>query len=232
MIRSRKKPATATRKKPAPAPARRKRRRVEKRPLGPTSAGLRLSLDEFDKASFEEGWHYELIHGVLVVSPPALENERDPNEELGYWLRTYKETHPEGKALDYTVYERTVRTPTNRRRADRVIWAGLGRLPRKDDTPTIIIEFVSAGKRDWERDYLEKRDEYLALGVREYWVIDRFDRTLTVFTKQGDEVKERVIRERQTYRTDLLPGFELPLGRLLGFANRWEDENPIDGPAS
>src|SRR5205823_2951491 len=37
--------------------------------LGPWSAGLLLTLDEFDAAEFEEGWRYELIHEVLVVSP-------------------------------------------------------------------------------------------------------------------------------------------------------------------
>ena len=36
------------------------------------------------------------------------------------------------------------------------------------------MEFVASGKRNIKRDYEEKRDEYLALGVSEYWVIDRF----------------------------------------------------------
>jgi hypothetical protein len=29
------------------------------------------------------------------------------------------------------------------------------------------------------------------------------------------------ITESQTYRTDLLPGFELPVARLLAIADRW-----------
>jgi len=53
--------------------------------LGPHSSGASLSPAEFDAAEFEEGWRYELIHGVLVVSPPPLRKERDPNEELGHW---------------------------------------------------------------------------------------------------------------------------------------------------
>ena len=137
-------------------------------PLGPSSSGAPLSPEEFDAAEFEEGWRYELIHGVLVVSPPPLSKERDPNEELGHWLRNYQEHHPQGSTLDVTLYEETVTTPTERRRADRVIYAGLGRAPHRDDVPTIVVEFVSAGKRSLARDYEEKRDEYLALGVREY----------------------------------------------------------------
>jgi Uma2 family endonuclease len=189
--------------------------------FGPESNGLEISPREFDRADFEEGWRYELINGVLIVSPPAAEEERDPNGELDYGLRLYRDTHPNGSCLDATIAEQTLKTNGNRRRADRVLWIGLGRLPEPFETPTIVIEFVSQRKRDWERDYETKRDEYRAIGVKEYWVIDRFRRTLTVFFGTG-RVDKRVYRERQTYTTPHLPGFELPLARLLALADRWK----------
>lgn len=179
------------------------------RPFGPCSAGIPMTPEEFDRADFVEGWRYELINGVLVVTPVPLNNEVDPNEELGHLLRQYRDQHPQGQALDTTLFEREVKTGPNRRRADRVIWAGLGRLPNRGETPTIIVEFVSAGKRSWKRDYETKRDEYLPLGVKEYWVVDRFARTLPVFTGEAGKAKSRVIRERQTYKTKLLPGLAL-----------------------
>ncbi|MDX1944706.1 MAG: hypothetical protein SFU86_04800 [Pirellulaceae bacterium] len=62
----------------------------------------------------------------------------------------------------------------NIRRRDRALWIGLGRLPDpKVDLPTIVVEFVSPGRRNFLRDY-----------------------------------------------SPLLPGFELPVGRLLATANR------------
>jgi Uma2 family endonuclease len=195
-----------------------------RRVFGPESNGILMTPREFDRAEFAEGWRYELINGVLIVSPIPLEQERDPNEELGYLLRTYRDTRPQGSSLDATLFEHTVQTLHNRRRADRVIWAGLGRRPRREDTPTIIVEFVSAGKRDWQRDYEAKRDEYLAIGVKEYWVLDRFERTLTGFHLQRGKARKRVVREHQTYKTDLLPGFELPLARLFAPADRWPGE--------
>jgi Uma2 family endonuclease len=72
-----------------------------------------------------------------------------------------------------------------------------------------------------DRDYVAKRAEYREIGVREYWVINRFRRTLTVFSFSGESDQERVITEHQTYETTLLPGFELPLARLLTLADRW-----------
>jgi Uma2 family endonuclease len=201
---------------------------VQRRQFGPSAAGTLMTPREFDRADFVEGWRYELIHGVLVVSPAPLINERDPNEELGHWLRTYKDSHPQGSSLDAPVPEHTIRTRRNRRRADRIIWAGLARLPRTTETATIIIEFVSGGKRDRVRDYEEKRDEYLALGVKEYWVIDRFHHTLTVFTRPGKRTQRRVLGVNDTYTTDLLPGFELPLGKLLAVADRWPEEEEAE----
>ena len=192
--------------------------------LGPDSAGIHLTYAEFDRASYALGWRYELIRGVLVVTPPPLEAERDPNEELGYWLRLYKDTHPEGKALDKTLPEQTVDTGENLRRVDRIVWAGLGRKPLPEDVASILVEFVSKGKRNWQRDYVEKRDEYLAIGVLEYWVFDRFERTLTVFAKQGKKVKTRVLREDQILTTPLLPGFEMPLAKLFALADDWQPD--------
>jgi len=180
-----------------------------------------LTPTEFDRARFQEGGRYELINGVLVVSPTPSRKERRPNEELGRWLWDYQEEHAQGSLLDATLPEEMIETKQNRRRADRVIWAGLGRDPEEGETPTIVVEFVSAGKVNQERDYIAKRAEYREIGVREYWVVDRFRRTLTVFRFGGEGDQERVISEKQNYETPLLPGFVLPLARLLALAYRW-----------
>jgi len=64
--------------------------------------------------------------------------------------------------------------------------------------------------------------------VAEYWVIDRFKRTLTVFAFGGEKDEERVILEGKTYETPLLPGFVLDLKRLLTFADRWAKKERRD----
>jgi len=190
--------------------------------LGPGLAGTLMTPEEFDAVEdYDEDYRYELIRGVLIVTPVPLPQEAGPNELLGHWLLTYRDQHPQGAALDYSLMEQYVRTEDSRRRADRLIWAGLGRLPKvKRDVPTIAVEFVSASKRDRWRDYIEKRNEYLALGVLEYWIIDRFRRTLTVCRADAED---RIVAEGETYRPALLPGFELPLPPLLAAADMWDD---------
>ncbi len=189
--------------------------------LGPELNGALMTPEEFDAVEeCDENYRYELIHGVLIVNPPPLPAETGPNEELGYVLRYYKEFHPKGSALDLTIPEHYIRTKDSRRRADRAIWAGLSRIPDwRRELPTIVAEFVSSGRRDWQRDYVEKRREYMELKIAEYWIIDRFRRIMTVVRNHPKGPKVITVQERETYSTPLLPGFELPLARLLQVAD-------------
>ena len=200
------------------------RRRFKGR-LGLGSSGLLMTPEEFDRIPAEiciRHLRYELINGVLVVTPPPGNGEIAPNEDLGYLLRKHQEVHPQGSILDDTLSEQTVHGTPQRRRADRAIWIGLGRIPDAEkDVPSILVEFVSGRKRDFVRDYEIKRAEYLAIGVREYWIIDRFRRIMTVYRNLPEGVAALVIPEAETYQTDLLPGFALPLARLLARADDW-----------
>ncbi|HUG92494.1 MAG TPA: Uma2 family endonuclease [Planctomycetaceae bacterium] len=190
--------------------------------LGREHNGILMTPEEFDAVEdWDRGCRYELIHGVLVVSPPPGAPQRRPNDILAYWLWAWHHEHPEGKRLDDTLHEQIVKIGAQRRIVDRAIWTGLGRQPDVDnDPPTICVEFVSPGRRSFRRDYEEKRADYASVKVKEYWVIDRFQRTMTVFRRLRRNWRQIVVREDETYRTDLLPGFELPLGRLLKFADR------------
>ncbi len=188
--------------------------------LDAQSNGTLMTPEEFDAVEeYDRDYHYELIHGVVIVNPIPGGGETSPNDELRYLFRHYAEVHPAGAAIDDTLPEQYVFLPNgNRRKADRLVWMGLGRVPdRRHDIPAIAIEFVSKSRRDRRRDYEENRDEYRSLGIKEYWVIDRFRRSMTVF--RSDE--EVLISETETYQTPLLPGFELPLAKLLVFADRY-----------
>jgi len=193
-------------------------------PIGPECAGISMSPEEFDAIEeYDEGYRYELVRGVLVVTPVPLEEEAGHNDSLGYLMLDYRKKHPLGRSLDATLPERYIRTAEGRRRADRVAWAGLGRQPNpKVDVPTIAVEFVSGGKRDWTRDYVAKRREYLDAGVVEYWIFDRFRRTLTVY-RNPPAVETTVLAETGIYQTPLLPGFELSIAEVLQAADAWRD---------
>ena len=200
-------------------------RKIRAPKLGRRSNGRLMTPEEFDAVTrYDDLYSYELIRGVLVVSPYASKGERGPSDELGHLLAKYAEEHPEGSIIDETVFEEYIALPDSRRRADRVIWTGLGRAPTDADVPSIVVEFVSKRTRDRVRDHVEKSREYLELGVREYWVIDRFQRIMTVFRKPPAEPAEQVIKADGIYQTPLLPGFDLTLAKLLERADRYSDK--------
>jgi Uma2 family endonuclease len=175
--------------------------------VGPDDNGLLMTLEDFDKITeYDENYRYELINGVLIVNPIPGHAERDPNEELGHLLRSYQEQ--QSGILNKTLFEEYVQMSHRRRRADRIIWAGLGMMPNfKTDVPTIVVEFVSQSRRDRHRDYVLQRDKYLELGIKEYWIIDRLQRTMTVFRPAKKGPKKLIVGKNDAYRTPLLPDF-------------------------
>ncbi len=86
----------------------------------------------------------------------------------------------------------------------------------------MIADFVY--QKNDDRSYEARYDEFSMLNVQEYWIIDRFTRTMTAHVLDGAKYRKKIVAESQTYRTKLLPGFELPLARLLQLADRWADE--------
>ena len=52
---------------------------------------------------------------------------------------------------------------------------------------------------------------------------------MTVVTGGKVDADERIVKEHEVYRSPLLPGFELPLDRLLKVADDWSVRRP-SGP--
>jgi Uma2 family endonuclease len=190
--------------------------------LDENANGIRMTPEEFDAVEdFDPQFRYELVEGIVIVSPAPDISERSPNDELGYLLRRYQNEHPQGRVIDDTAFEQYIRVQNGRRLADRPIWTGLGRKPDvKTDMPTVAVEFVGKRRRDWRRDHVDKRHEYAAAGVDEYWVIDRFRRIMTVCCGESEVI---VIESGATYTTHRLPGFELPLDRLLAASDPYTE---------
>ena len=187
--------------------------------IGPRCNGMSMTRTEFQEHdNWTPGYRYELVRNVLVVNPQPEMGARVANDALSHWLRTYRDCHENGWTLNETLPSHLIETGTCQRIADRAVWTGQGAaLDPMVDAPTIVVDIVSRRSRDRQRDYIEKWDEYRAIGVREYWVIDRFRRCLTVCTATD----EQTINADGVHTTPLLPGFELSVPRLLAIADRY-----------
>ena len=66
------------------------------------------------------------------------------------------------------------------------------------------------------RDYVEKREEYLAFGVKEYCIIDPEKQEMLVLRRSRGKWVEQTIKPPAEYETKLLPGFKLATQPIFG----------------
>jgi Uma2 family endonuclease len=108
-----------------------------------------------------------------------------------------------------------------------VVLRGTPRDRRGRRQPALAAEVVS--RSSIERDYVTKREEYLAFGLLEYWIVDPMERKVTVLTRDGDTWSEAVFRGEQVIASLVLPGFATTVAELWADV---EDDDAADAGAN
>lgn len=135
----------------------------------------------------KDGYTYEIIDGVLHMSPPPLIDHqrasRDLSQALVYHVRKYNlgevlfapvGVHLPGQAVpvepDILFVQR----------------ARLGIIGKKyvEGAPDLVVEILSPS--NWLYDRREKMAVYRAAGVQEYWIVDPRAETVEVYSLEGD----------------------------------------------
>ena len=184
--------------------------------LGKIDDGRPTTTEEFANASYDEPWTYERVNGRLVVMSPEGTDHVIQSEPWIKRLHVYSFEHPE--IVQAVVTQAWVHIDDdNTRIPDIGVYLGgaLDALNIPDQVPDLVFEFVSPSKKDRLRDYVEKRADYQKIGVREYVIVDRFDKKVTVLTLGEGGYQERVLTSADTYRSPLFPGFEVRLAEVL-----------------
>ena len=180
--------------------------------IGPSDDGRPMSLYEFSRAAGAEGRDYELSRGVITVVDIADFAHFRQEDELRDQLKAYDKSHP-GVIFAITgSMQSKVESPhyQSERHPDLAVY----RTPRPDVknywsvwVPEVVVEIVSRSSA--HRDYQEKPPEYLAFGVGEYWIFDRFRQQATFNVRSGTQWKATVLQPDEVYLTPLLPSFTL-----------------------
>ena len=140
-----------------------------------TAIKQNLTFEQFLEQCPEEG-SYELINGEIVEMRATRHHEdiadfiykkfdrEIDRQELNYVVKrnavvktVTKQGKKQGRNPDVSVIDKTLW------RSDRSNYNAL-------DTPIqLAVEVTST---NWEDDYVDKLDEYQALGISEYWIVD------------------------------------------------------------
>lgn len=163
---------------------------------------------------------YELIAGELFVScAPGLPHQL-ALQKLQVALAKYLETSPIGIVApgagavfsDYDSVVPDIVFVLNER------WQKIVANDRFIAAPNLVIEVVSLGKENRNRDFKAKRGLYAKYGVEEYWIVDREKRLITIFRSRDEKLEETVtLHDVDQLTSALLPGFSLDVGSVFVF---------------
>jgi Uma2 family endonuclease len=187
--------------------------------VGPEHHGRAMAFPAFIEADFQEGWLYELARGIVIVTEVPAPEHGEVIWRITELLILYDVAHRGIIKYRAGGSECRLRFPgmNSDRHPDQAIYL----RPRPSGprvwtrwVPEIVVEVVSESGED--RDYVEKREEYLRAGVLEYWILDPRRRQMLVLLRLGDVWEEVLLGEDGVHRTELLPGLEARVGELLG----------------
>ena len=188
--------------------------------LGHHDHDRELTYDEFMAANYEKGYRYELIEGRLYVSPMANYPHDWVRDHVYQLLALYRTRRPDivpRISAGARVFVPR-KTKTTCPEPDFAIYDSCppGRdVKWQDISPLIVVEVVS---EDSVKDYVRNVVLYQNVpSIREYWVFDRCGEdggpTLRVYHRATSRQKWKIddYASHDTYSTDLLPGFKLPV---------------------
>ncbi len=193
-------------------------RRPARITIGPTDHGRIISLQELEIAREEPGYVYEIIDGVLNVSPRATPY----HDGWVYWgfelLNTYAKQNP--KTINFVSQNAEVAVPgrkgVTRPCPDVSAYRNFPRTVLKDWTkisPMVVLEVVSP--RHAMKDIIRNRNLYWAVrSIAEYWIIDpREEPEEPVFyalvrRPRAKTWVEHIIPWGATYKARALPGLK------------------------
>lgn len=154
-----------------------------------------------DYLAYDDGTEnlYELFNGELIEVPPESGFNVETANFLfaillplvgyrrlrGHGLELEVRGEPRNRYPDLSViYEEQIE-PLRRRNTLRI---SMG-------PPMLVVEIVSPGEVQRNRDYIAKRSQYQDLGIPEYWIVDPQEATILVL-----ELRDGVYSEAATFR--------------------------------
>ncbi len=187
---------------------------------------MRYTIDDIEFLPDHENNKYELIEGELFVShAPHLNHQRTVTNIIGVFLDYFK-IHPIGEIFPGpgVIFDRenaaipdlvfATHETVNSKVTDHD-----EKFPGKfNAAPELLIEVLSYGKRDLNRDRVRKREVYGKFGVKEYWIVDGRVNEIEVYRLDGEtEVLVGRFGIGESIESPLLPGFSLRLSDIFRF---------------
>ncbi|TMC86986.1 MAG: Uma2 family endonuclease [Chloroflexi bacterium] len=165
----------------------------------------------------DDGNRYEIVRGVLVMTPAPSPEHQDIVGEIFSALRTHIKLAGLGRVftgpIDVDLGPKNVYQP------DLVVVLNthLDRVAEKKiiGAPDLVVEVASPSTAAYDR--LTKYEKYAHAGIREYWLVKPTSRSVEVLVLEGREYRSLgIFRGEQTLPSRIVP--DLPVGVERFFA--------------
>lgn len=185
-----------------------------------TSTSNRVRWTTADLALFpDNGKRYEIIDGELIVTCAPRWSHQQVTGRIFNALDNWCQSGGFGEAA---INPGIIFTDEDNVIPD-VVWASTERLNLLLDdaehltgAPELVVEVLSPGEKNEQRDKQLKLKLYSQQGVQEYWIVDKNLRQVQIHRRDNAVLTLVVtLQENDSLTSPLLPGFSCPLDRIL-----------------
>jgi Uma2 family endonuclease len=190
------------------------------------------TASDLDDPHIEGKWlrgSYEIVEGVLTRMPPAYFVGGESLFNLMFLVRSDQEQR--GFAGSFSVEVDIIIDEERVAKADAV-WMTQDERRRQNEAseragrsdpertrilvaPSLIIESISPGHE--RHDKRVKRKWYAEFGVPNYWLLNRYERTLECLVMEGTDYRvDQSASGDGDVRPAMFPGLHIPLARVWG----------------
>jgi Uma2 family endonuclease len=181
---------------------------------------LKWTTRDLDVMPDDGGWtRYEIIDGELEVTRAPHIWHQGAASKLNTRLQVWSEATGLGSAFQTPG---VIFTPTDAVIPD-LVWASKTRLETGLDSaghftvaPELMVEILSSGDQNQQRDKEVKRKLYSRHGVQEYWIVDWQVRSVEVYRHESGILQlVGTLLPNDMLTSPLLPGFSLEVGQIF-----------------
>jgi Uma2 family endonuclease len=183
-----------------------------------------MTMEEY--LAYDDGTdtRYELVNGELVEMPV----ESQGNASIAKYLLVELIKHvPIALIALNTEVEVMGRRATSRlpdlmvhseESHAALIGAKRAIILRDMPPPALVIEVVSPGAENRDRDYRYKRTEYAARGIAEYWIVDPEMQQITLCLWVNGQYEDTIYTGDTPILSTVIPDFNLSAAQILAFS--------------
>lgn len=166
------------------------------------------------------GWkRYEIVGGELYVTRAPHISHQDAGGNLYFELQAWSRKTRSGKPFQTPG---VIFTPNDAVIPD-VVWISHERLTDGIDSsghltvaPELMIEILSAGEKNEQRDREVKLKLYSRYGVQEYWIVNWRLKTLEVYRRSDGQIQlHSTLLVEDSLTSPLLPEFAVPIAQVF-----------------